>query len=240
MLFELKTIKDSFMKVVFFTGSGISDESGIPTFRERNALWEDYDPEIFASIASWRTHREEMLRFHNEFRRLVKEKIPNAAHHFIAELHEHHEVVVITQNVDDLHERAGSRNVIHLHGNLFEARSTINPNLIYPCHGDLNIGDKCDKESQLRPNVVWFGENLNKKVVREAENHIRSCELLVIIGTSLAVYPANEMPNLVDDDCKIIVVDPNPLPEHIKRQNTQIIQRAAIGCLEELRGEFRI
>jgi NAD-dependent deacetylase len=226
------------MKVVFFTGSGVSDESGIPTFRERNALWEDYDPEIFASIASWRTHREEMLRFHNEFRRLVQEKMPNAAHHFIAELQERHEVVVITQNVDDLHERALSRNVIHLHGNLLEARSTLNPSLIYPCLKDINIGDRCEKGSQLRPNVVWFGENLNEKVVREAENHIRSCELLVIIGTSLAVYPANEMPNLVDDDCKIIIVDPNPLPEHINRRNTHIIQSTAIGSLEELRRWF--
>jgi NAD-dependent deacetylase len=94
------------MKVVFFTGSGISQESGIPTFRERNALWEDFDPEIVASIASWRTHKEEMLHFHNEFRGLVQETIPNEAHHFIAALQEHHEVVVITQNVDDLHERA--------------------------------------------------------------------------------------------------------------------------------------
>ncbi len=92
------------------------------------------------------------------------------------------------------------------------------------------------KESQLRPNVIWFGENLNENVVREAENHIRSCELLVIIGTSLAIYPANEMPNFVDDDCKIIVVDPNPLPEHSNRRNTQIIQNTAVGCLEELWG----
>ena len=226
------------MKVVFFTGSGISQESGIPTFRERNALWEDFDPEIVASIASWRTHKEEMLHFHNEFRTLVQETIPNAAHHFIAELQEHHEVVVITQNVDDLHERASSRNVIHLHGNLFEARSTLNPNLIYPCHGDLNIGDKCDKDSQLRPNVIWFGEHLNEKVVRESENHIRSCELLVIIGTSLVVEPANEMPNLVDDYCRIIVVDPNPPSEFVNRRNTQIIQSTAVGSLDELREWF--
>jgi NAD-dependent deacetylase len=224
------------MKVVFFTGSGISDESGIPTFRERNALWEDYDPEIFASIASWRTHKEEMLHFHNEFRRLVLEKEPNAAHLFIADMQENHEVVVITQNVDDLHERAGSQNVIHLHGNLFEARSTQNPKLIYPWRADLNIGDKCDKGSQLRPNVIWFKENLNEKLVKQAENHIRSCELLVIIGTSLSVEPASEMPNLVDDDCRIIVVDPNPLPEHGNRRNTQIIQSTAVGSLDELRG----
>lgn len=225
------------MKVVFFTGSGISDESGIPTFRERSALWEDYDPEIVASIASWKTHRAEMLYFHNEFRRLVQEKIPNAAHHFIAELQENHEVVVITQNVDDLHERAGSRNVIHLHGNLFEARSTLNPNLIYPCHGDLNIGDKCNKDSQLRPNVIWFGEYLNEKVVKQAENQIRSCELLVIIGTSLVVEPASEMPNLVDDDCRIIVVDPNPPSEFINRRKTKVIENTAVGSLEEL-GEW--
>lgn len=226
------------MKVIFFTGSGISDESGIPTFRERNALWKNYDPEIVASIASWRTNKEEMLHFHNEFRRLILEKEPNAAHHFIADLQGNHEVVVITQNIDDLHERAGSRNVIHLHGNLFEARSTLNPNLIYPWRSDLNIGDKCEKESQLRPNVIWFGEHLNEKVVREAENQIRSCELLVIIGTSLAVEPANEMPNLVDDDCRIIVVDPNPPAEFINRHNTTIIESTAVGSLEELKGRI--
>ncbi len=226
------------MKVVFFTGSGISAESGIPTFRERNALWEDFNPEIVASIASWRTHREEMLHFHNEFRRMVLQTIPNAAHQFIAELQESHEVTVITQNVDDLHERAGSRSVIHLHGNLFEARSTLNPNLIYPCREDINIGDRCEKGSQLRPNVVWFGENLNENVLRVAEANIRACELLVIIGTSLAVYPANEMPYLVDDDCQIIVVDPNPLPELINRRRTQIVQSTAVGSLDMLRGYF--
>jgi NAD-dependent deacetylase len=226
------------MKVVFFTGSGVSQESDIPTFRERNALWENYDPEIVASIASWRTNKEEMLHFHNEFRRLVLEKEPNAAHHFIAELQENHEVVVITQNVDDLHERAGSRNVIHLHGNLFEARSTLNPNLIYPCLEDINIGDRCEKGSQLRPNVVWFGENLNEHVLRETEAHIRACKLLVIIGTSLAVYPASDMPNLVDDDCRIIVVDPNPLPEYINRHNTTVIESTAVGSLEELNEWF--
>jgi NAD-dependent deacetylase len=226
------------MKVVFFTGSGISQESGIPTFRERNALWEDFNPEIVASIASWRTHREEMLHFHNEFRRMVFQTIPNAAHQFIAELQESHEVTVITQNVDDLHERAGSRNVIHLHGNLFEARSTLNPNLIYPCLEDINIGDRCERGSQLRPNVVWFGENLNENILQEAEAHIRACELLVIIGTSLAVYPANEMPNLVNDDCQIIVVDPNPLSEYINRHNTTVIESTAVGSLEELNEWF--
>jgi len=226
------------MKVVFFTGSGISQESGIPTFRERNALWENFNPENVASISAWRTNKEEMLHFHNEFRRLVQETIPNEAHHFIAELQEHHEVVVITQNVDDLHERAGSRSVIHLHGNLFEARSTLNPNLIYPCLEDINIGDRCERGSQLRPNVVWFGENLNENILQEAEAHIRACELLVIIGTSLAVYPANDMPNLVDDDCKIIIVDPNPQPEYLNRRNTNIIENTALGSLEELRRWF--
>jgi NAD-dependent deacetylase len=226
------------MKVVFFTGSGISQESGIPIFRERNALWEDFNPELVASIASWRTNKGEMLHFHNEFRRLVLQTIPNAAHQFIAKLQESHEVTVITQNVDDLHERAGSRNVIHLHGNLFEARSTLNPNLIYPCLEDINIGDRCERGSQLRPNVVWFGENLNENVLRVAEANIRACGLLVIIGTSLAVYPANEMPNLVDDDCQIIVVDPNPLPELINRRRTQIVQSTAVGSLEQLRGWF--
>jgi NAD-dependent deacetylase len=226
------------VKVVFFTGSGISQESGIPTYRERNALWEDFDPENVASISAWRTNKEEMLRFHNEFRKLIQQSIPNQAHYFIAQMQELHEVVVITQNVDDLHERAGSQNVIHLHGNLFEARSTQNPKLIYPWRADLNIGDKCDKGSQLRPNVIWFGENLNEKVVSEAENNIRSCELLLIIGTSLAVYPASEMPNLVDDDCRIIVVDPNPQPEYLNRRKTHIIENTALGSLEELRRWF--
>jgi NAD-dependent deacetylase len=145
------------MKLVFFTGSGISQESGIPTFRDRFGIWTEVNPMDVAHKDSWVKNKPLVMEFHNKLRRMVIDAKPNEAHRFIAQLESNHEVIVVTQNVDDLHERAGSSKVIHLHGNLMESRSTLNPNLIYPCTGDLNIGDKCERGSQLRPNVVWFG-----------------------------------------------------------------------------------
>jgi NAD-dependent deacetylase len=221
------------MKIVFFTGSGISQESGIPTFRDRMALWDNFDPNDLASKSAWRTNKENMLKFHNEFRRLIEQCQPNNAHYFISELENEHEVIVVTQNVDNLHERAESSTIYHLHGNLFESRSTVNPNLVYPCNEDINIGDKCEKGSQLRPNVVWFEEKLNSKIVKEATNHIKECNVLVVIGTSLEVSPADEMVSLIDDDCKLIVIDPNPNRKFLYHPNVIFIEKPATeGVLE--------
>lgn len=222
------------MRIVFFTGAGVSQASGIPTFRDRMALWDTNDPERLASIVAWRdrNNRAEMLRFHNVFRTLIEDNAPNEAHQYISDLQNDHDVIVVTQNVDNFHERAGSNNVIHLHGNLFEARSSFNPNFVYTRHEDISLGDRCERGSQLRPNVVWFGEELNQTDVRNAEEHIQACEIFVIIGTSLNVDPAAGMVNLVEDNCRVIAVDPNP--PNLNR-NMVIIQNTAIGGLEELR-----
>jgi NAD-dependent deacetylase len=226
------------MKIVFFTGSGISQESGIPTFRDRMAIWDNFNPEDLASKTAWRTNKENMLKFHNQFRRLIEQCEPNSAHHFISQLENEHEVIVVTQNVDDLHERAGSSTIYHLHGKLFESRSTVNPNLVYPCNEDINIGDKCEKGSQLRPNVVWFEEQLNDQMVKEATNHIRECNFLVVIGTSLEVSPADEMVSLIDDDCKLIVIDPNPNRTVLNKPNITFIEKSATEGVLDLNEWF--
>ena len=227
------------MKIVFFTGSGISQESGVPTFRDRIALWDNFDPEHLASKTAWKTNKEEMLRFHNQFRTLIEETEPNQAHLFISELQNEHEVIVVTQNVDNLHERAGSKNVYHLHGNLFESRSTLNPNLIYPCNKDILIGDKCEKGSQLRPNVVWFGENLNGGMVKKVEEILSLCDLFVVIGTSLSVYPASDMVKLIDSDSRIVVVDPNPNRSMLPTFRITMIEKTAVNSISELTEFFQ-
>jgi NAD-dependent deacetylase len=142
---------------------------------------------------------------------------------------------VVTQNVDNLHERAGSNNVIHLHGNLFESRSTLNPNLIYPCTGDLNLGDKCERGSQLRPNVVWFGEELNAKDLKHVQKVLEDSDALIVIGTSLEVYPANELVKKSNSDCQLIVVDPNPNIEFLKGLDVTYVNETAVNAVERLR-----
>jgi NAD-dependent deacetylase len=223
------------MKILFFTGSGISQESGIPTFRDRMALWENFDPDQIASISAWRKNKEEMLRFHNEFRKLIESKDPNEAHFYISELQNEHEVIVVTQNVDNLHERAGSKNIYHLHGNLFESRSSLNSNLIYPCVKDIKIGDKCERGSQLRPNVVWFGEELNDQLIKDVKKHLMECDVLVVIGTSLEVSPANQLVRLINQNCKIILIDPKPNHAFLSGLKIKYIEKNAIEGISELR-----
>jgi NAD-dependent deacetylase len=222
------------MKIVFFTGSGISQESGIPTFRDRVGLWENFDLERFASKSAWRINKEQMLNFHNQLRRTVLAVQPNEAHLFISQLQSQHDVTVITQNVDDLHERAGSRSVIHLHGNILESRSTINPKLIYECTKDLNLGDKCEKGSQLRPNVVWFGEDLDSSNIINSRQRLQEADLLVVIGTSLAVFPANTLIEFVTDDCNKILVDPNPVDKQVLNR-FQLLQLSAVESVHKLK-----
>lgn len=223
------------MKILFFTGSGISQESGIPTFRDRMALWENFDPDQIASISAWRKNKEEMLRFHNEFRKLIESKDPNEAHFCISELQNEHEVIVVTQNVDNLHERAGSKNIYHLHGNLFESRSSLNSNLIYPCVKDIKIGDKCERGSQLRPNVVWFGEELNDQLIKDVKKHLMECDVLVVVGTSLEVSPANQLVRLINQNCKLIFIDPNPNHTFLSGLKIKYIEKNAIEGISELR-----
>ena len=222
------------MKIVFFTGSGISQESGIPTFRDRFGIWENLDPMQVASIRAWRYNKEEVLKFHNQLRKLVIEVSPNAAHHYIAKLEKKHETIVITQNVDDLHHRAGSTNVIQLHGNILEVKSEENPNFIQPWIKDLNEGDLAPDGSQLRPNVVWFGEQLDTFLWNKSQRYIAECDVLVIMGTSLSVFPACELVKKTSENCKIIVVDPNPNQTFLSEKKFNLISKSAVECLVEL------
>ena len=176
-------------KLVVLSGAGISAESGIATFRDANGLWEGHDVMEVASPEGWRKNRELVLDFYNQRRKNAHTVKPNRGHEILAELEKDFDVTIITQNVDDLHERAGSSNVIHLHGKLFESRSTIDENMIYPSEGwELKIGDKCERGSQLRPNIVWFGEAV--PMIEKAAEEAMQADIFMVVGTSLVVYPA--------------------------------------------------
>ncbi|PWJ44450.1 SIR2 family NAD-dependent protein deacylase [Sediminitomix flava] len=195
------------MKIVVLTGAGISAESGIPTFRASDGLWAGYDINDVATYDAWRKDKELVLQFYNERRQNAKQAAPNKGHLLLAELEKKHEVTVITQNVDDLHERAGSSKVVHLHGSLFEARSTLDERLVYDIEGDILIGDKCEKGSQLRPNIVWFGEAV--PMIEKAAEITEEADIFLIVGTSMLVYPAAGLIHSTKQETPIIVVDPN-------------------------------
>ncbi len=176
-------------KIVVISGSGISAESGLPTFRDANGLWRDRDWRELASPEGWRKHPELVLEFYNERRAKAAEAQPNAAHRALAELESHYDVVIVTQNVDDLHERAGSTKVIHLHGELTWARGT-SPRRLRTHLGaaPIRIGDVCDDGTQLRPDIVWFGESV--PLLEVAAEHVAEADKVLVVGTSLTVYPA--------------------------------------------------
>jgi NAD-dependent deacetylase len=194
-------------KLVIFTGAGISAESGIKTFRDSGGLWEEHKIEDVATFEAWERDQERVLNFYNERRAQLMSAQPNKAHHILAELQEEFDVQVITQNVDNLHERAGSKKVLHLHGELMKARSTVDPGLIYTLEkSELKVGDKCAKGSQLRPHIVWFGEMVPMmEVANEMAAH---ADLFVVIGTSLNVYPAAGILNFVAPFVPTWLLDP--------------------------------
>jgi len=215
-------------KVVALTGAGISAESGIPTFRDAGGLWEGYDVTEVASPEGWSKNPEIVLDFYNQRRKKALEVIPNPGHKFLSDLEEYFEMVVVTQNVDDLHEKAGSTKVIHLHGNLFQSRSTMDPNLIYDIEGwELKIGDKCEKGSQLRPNIVWFGEMV--PTMELAIQETLSAEIFIIVGTSLVVYPAAGLLDYVPDSVPKFIIDPNLPDIHEKPNLTLINEKGSVG-----------
>jgi NAD-dependent deacetylase len=205
-------------KLVVLTGAGMSAESGIRTFRDQGGLWEEYDIMEVASIQGWRKNPELILKFYNQRRKELLEAKPNAGHTGLAELEKEFDVKIITQNIDNLHERAGSASVLHLHGELMKARSTIDPSLIYILdHWEMKVGDKCEKGSQLRPHIVWFGEEV--PAMEEAIAITETADYLCVIGTSLNVYPAAGLIHYAPKNIPVFLIDPNPpetLPKRIK------------------------
>lgn len=194
-------------KLVVLTGAGISAESGIKTFRDSGGLWEGHKVEDVATPEAWIRNQELVLDFYNQRRKQAREVKPNRGHEILVELEKHFEVTIITQNVDDLHERAGSTRVLHLHGSLFESRSTKNPALVYPIEGwELKVGDVCELGSQLRPNIVWFGEAV--PMIEVAAEISGKADIFLVVGTSMVVYPAAGLINYVPDRVKKYVVDP--------------------------------
>ena len=212
-------------KLVVLTGAGISAESGIPTFRDAKGLWEGYDVMEVATPQGWQKNRALVLDFYNQRRKAAVNAKPNAGHFALAKLEEHFDVCIITQNIDNLHEQAGSTNIIHLHGELFKSQSTIDPSLIYPIEGcDLNIGDKCEKGSQLRPHVVWFGEAV--PMMEPAAIETNDADIFMVVGTSLLVYPAAGLLDLVEEHVPKFIIDPK-LPEVAPGPNLYLYEEKA-------------
>jgi len=195
-------------RIVVLTGAGVSAESGIETFRDANGLWEGHDVMEVASPEGFAKNPGLVLDFYNQRRRKLLEVKPNAAHHALVNLEAHFETMIVTQNIDDLHERSGSSQVIHLHGELLKARSTSHPHKIYSCPNDIKPGDTCEMGSQLRPHIVWFGEAV--PMLEKAIEYIVDCHLLIIIGSSMQVYPAASLAGFAPMDAAIYYVDPKP------------------------------
>lgn len=214
-------------RLVILSGAGISAESGIRTFRDMNGLWEEYDVMEVASIEAWHKNPELLLRFYNDRRKQMIASQPNRGHLLLAELGKIFDVQIITQNVDDLHERAGSNHVLHLHGELTKARSTKDPDLIYVLDNpEMKIGDLCDKGSQLRPHIVWFGEAVPE--MDKAIELTQSANILCVIGTSLNVYPAAGLLNYAPKNIPVFLIDPNP-PAHLPQHIQVIPEKAGVG-----------
>jgi NAD-dependent deacetylase len=216
--------------LVVLTGAGISAESGIATFRDSGGLWEGYKVEDVATPEAWKKNPALVLDFYNQRRKKGLEAKPNRGHEILVELETYFNVTIVTQNVDDLHERAGSSNVIHLHGSLFESRSTADENLIYKIDGwELNLGDLCEQGSQLRPNIVWFGEMV--PMIEVAAQLTSKADAFLVVGTSMVVYPAAGLINYVGFEVPKFVVDPK-LPDISSMPHLTLIQDKASSGME--------
>jgi NAD-dependent deacetylase len=195
-------------KIIVFTGAGISAESGLKTFRDSDGLWEEYNVMEVATPEAWNKNRELVLEFYNKRRKQIIDTNPNAAHYALAELEKKFDVHIITQNIDNLHERAGSKKVLHLHGEITKARSSVDPALIYAIKGsEIKLGQKCAKGSQLRPHIVWFGETV--PLMEDAYLLASKADYFIIIGTSLFVYPAAGLVDYAPHNCPKYLIDPN-------------------------------
>ncbi|GAA7733247.1 NAD-dependent deacylase [Helicobacter pylori] len=217
--------------LVILSGAGISAESGIKTFRDADGLWEGHDIMEVASPYGWKKNPQKVLDFYNQRHRQLFEVYPNKAHKALAELEKHYQVNIITQNVDDLHERAGSSRILHLHGELLSVRSEKDPNLVYRWEKDLHLGDLAHDDSQLRPDIVWFGEAV--PLLKEAISLVKQAHLLIIIGTSLQVYPAASLYTHAHKDAFIYYIDPKAKNAHLP-QNVQCINDNAVHAMQDL------
>ena len=214
-------------KIAVLTGAGISAESGIKTFRDSNGLWEEHRIEDVASPEGWYRNKELVLDFYDQRRRQLLQCAPNRAHFALAELEAKYDVTIITQNVDDLHERGGSTNIIHLHGELLKARSTFDESLVYEWKEDIKIGDKCARGAQLRPHIVWFGEAVPE--IERAVPIVAKADIFIVIGTSMVVYPAAGLINYTGYDTPKYLIDPNEVAVPRIPSLTVIQQAASIG-----------
>lgn len=219
--------------IVILSGAGMSAESGIATFRDSDGLWENYRVEDVASLAGFERDPQLVLDFYNQRRKEVFKVSPNRGHEILAELEADYDVSVVTQNVDNLHERAGSTNVLHLHGEILKVHSTGNPadiRVLTEDNPEINLGDVCDKGYQLRPHIVWFGEVV--PMIEKAIEIVAKADILVIIGTSMNVYPAASLIDFAPKGIPIYIVDPKPIVA--QKYNIQQIQKGASEGLAEL------
>jgi NAD-dependent deacetylase len=222
--------------IVVLTGAGMSAESGLKTFREADGLWEGHDVMEVASPEGFARNPELVLDFYNQRRRQLLKVNPNNAHEALANLENSYNVNIVTQNVDDLHERAGSSKVIHLHGELLKARSTINDQLVYYREKDILVGDHCELNSQLRPHIVWFGEAV--PMLDTAIEITIQADILIIIGTSMQVYPAASLVNYVARDTPIYFIDPKPSVSQHSFSNLTIIPEKATTGVQNLVNQY--
>jgi NAD-dependent deacetylase len=215
-------------KLVILTGAGMSSESGIKTFRDSGGLWEEYDVTEVATPMAWMKNRDLVLRFYNERRRQLASSKPNEGHFGLAKLEKYFDVHIITQNIDDLHERAGSTKIVHLHGELTKARSSMDASLIYDIgYKDIKPGDKCEKGSQLRPHIVWFGEEV--PMMDAAVNLTGNADIFVVVGSSLNVYPAAGLISYAPTRASLWLIDPKEVAIPVNRKVEVIKEMASTG-----------
>jgi NAD-dependent deacetylase len=221
-------------KIVVLSGAGISAESGIPTFRDSNGLWEGFDVMEVATPQGWVKNPVLVLDFYNQRRKNALQALPNEGHRALVELEKYFDVTIVTQNVDNLHEKAGSSKVLHLHGELFKSRSSIDESLIYDIEGwELKLGDKCEKGSQLRPHIVWFGEMV--PMMDAAIDEVSKADIFIVVGTSLLVYPAAGLVDYVRYDVPVYVIDPK-IPQLYNCPNAIRISEKASAGLSKVKG----
>ncbi len=215
-------------KIIVFTGAGMSAESGLKTFRDANGLWEEYRIEDVATPQAWQGNKQLVLQFYNERLKQVLNSTPNQGHLILADLERHFDVQIITQNIDDLHERAGSTKVLHLHGLITKMRSSIDEKLIYPIKNkEIKLGDMCEKGSQLRPHIVWFGEMVPE--MDNAINLVSKADILIVVGTSLVVYPAAGLIDHAPKTALKYLIDPGKFEDRAPKNIIQINDTASKG-----------